>query len=83
MHHDSSFRQPGNEGDKRDQQRRASSERRKARRIAAGNLTKRRADDQRNCGSNGDSSVARTAEDPEDQSAEQAGVKAGFRRQIG
>ena len=56
---------------------------RKARRIAAGNLAKRRADDQRNCGSNGNGGVARTAKDPEDQSAEQAGVKAGFRRQIG
>ena len=41
MYHDSCFREPGNEGDKGDEQCRASRERAKARRIVAGNLTKR------------------------------------------
>jgi hydroxypyruvate isomerase len=53
-----------------------------ARRIAAGNLAKREADNQRNCRSNGGYSEARPAKDPEDQSSEKTSVKACLRRQV-
>src|SRR4029453_247559 len=83
MHHDSSFCQPGNESDERDQQGRAGGERAKAGSITAGHFAKRRANDQRNGGSHRSGSVARTAKDPEDQPGKQARVKACFRRQVG
>src|SRR5262245_14990411 len=82
MHQDSGFGEPGDEGDERDWQRRAGRQRGKAYRSAAGKLGKGRADDQRNCGSYGGNSVARTAKDPEDQSAEQTSVKTRFGRQV-
>ena len=82
MYQDSSFGEPCNEGDERDQQRRAGCERAKARRIAAGNLAKREADNQRNCRSNRGCSVARPAKDPENQSSEETSVKTCLRRQV-
>src|SRR6266550_8499476 len=82
MYQDSGFREPSNEGNQRDQQRRAGRERSKARRITAGNLAKRRADNKRNGGSNRDGGVARPAKDPEDKSSEQTGIKTRFRPQV-
>ena len=82
MHQDSCFHEPCNEGDERDQQRRAGREGTETRRITAGNLAKRRADNESDCGSNRNDSVARTAKNPEDQPAEKTGIKACFRRQI-
>src|SRR5262245_8706381 len=82
MHEDCRFREPCNEGDKRDQQRRAGRKTAEARRTTAGKLAYRRADNQRNCRSAGSYSVARAAKDPEDQSSEKTGVKTGFRLQV-
>src|SRR6266516_3006754 len=80
MDHHSGLREPRNEGDERDEQRRAGRERAKAHRIAAVNLAKRRTDDQRDGGCNGNGGVARTAKDPEDKAAEQTSIKACFWR---
>ena len=55
----------------------------KRRRVAAGNLAQRRADEQRNGGGDRDGRVPRTAEQPEDQPAKQAGVESRLGRQIG
>src|SRR5262245_42711686 len=74
--------EPGNESNERNQQSRAGRERGEALGIAAGNLTKRRADHQRNGGSNGCGSVTRTAKDPEDEPSEKTRVKTGFRSQV-
>ena len=70
MDQDSGFREPCNEGDERDQQRRAGREGAKARGVPAGNLAKRRADNERDCRSNGNDGVTRTAKDPKDKSSE-------------
>jgi hypothetical protein len=67
---------------KRYQQGRACREGAKAHRVPACHLPKRQANDERNGGSNGNGGVARTAKDLEHQAAEQACVKAGFRRQV-
>ena len=83
MHHDSRLGQPGNEGDKRHEQRRGRRERGKPRRVPTCNLSKRRADHERNCGSDRDRSLPRAAKDPKNQAAEQTGVEARLRRQTG
>src|SRR6266568_2085138 len=83
IHHDSGLREPRNEGDERDEQRCAGRERAKAHRITARHFAERRADDQRDGGSNRNRSVPRTAKGPEDQATKQASVKTSFRRQIG
>ena len=70
MDQDSRFREPCNEGDERDQQRRAGREGAEARGVTAGNLAKRRADNERDCRSNGNDGVTRTAKDPKDKSSE-------------
>src|SRR5215472_16725088 len=82
MHQHSGFREPRNEGDQGDQQRRSGCERAEARDIAATNLAKRRPDDQSNGGGNRDGSVTRTAKDPEDKSCKETGVKTYFRWQV-
>ena len=83
IHHDSGLREPRNEGDERDEQRCAGREHAKTHRITARHFAERRADDQRDGGSNRNRSVPRTAKGPEDQATRQASVKTSFRRQIG
>src|SRR6266566_6972011 len=82
MNHDSGFHEPGNEGDERDEQRRAGRERAKAHRIAARHFAERRADDKRDSRSNRDGGVSRAAKNPKDKAAEQASVKTSFWRQV-
>src|SRR5438445_4567587 len=83
MNQHSGFREPGNESDERYEQRRGRRERGKPRRVPTCNLSKRRADHERNCGSDRDRSLPRAAKDPKNQAAEQTGVEARLRRQTG
>src|SRR5260370_35144092 len=76
MYHDSGFYEPGNEGDERDEQRRAGGERAKTHRIAARNLAERRADHERDGGSNGDGGGPPTAKNHEDQTHDQDAAQA-------
>src|SRR5678816_4289203 len=82
MDHDSGFREPGNECDERDQSRSAGREGAKAHSIPARNFPKRRADHERDRGGDRDRSLPRAAENPKNQAAEQAGVKASFRGKL-
>ena len=66
----------GRERERRDDQRRARGERGVARRVAARHLAERRADQQRDRRGDGDGGVARAAEQPEHEPAEQARVEA-------
>ena len=71
---------------KRDQRDKQSGSRRecaKARCIAARDLAKRRANEQRDRGSDRDDCVPRTTKQPEDESTKQARVKSSLGRQIG
>src|SRR6266404_3623655 len=83
MNHDSRFHEPGNEGDKRHEQRRGGRKRGKTHRVATSNLSKRRADHERDRGGDRDRSLPRAAENPKNQTAEQTGVQTSLRRQTG
>ena len=80
---DAGAHQPGDKRDERHEQGRACRQCAEPRRVAAGDLAERRADQQRDGGGDGDGRVPRTAKQPEDQPGEQAGVKAGLGRQVG
>ena len=75
--------EPGEERDQRDEERRAGGERAEPGGIATGDLAERGTDEKRNGRGDRDGRVARTAEQPENQSAEETGVETRLRGEVG
>ena len=67
MHEHPSSGDPGDESDERDEQRGGGGQHAEAHRIPAGDFSQGRTDHERNCRSDRNSCLTRTAKDPEDQ----------------